>query len=291
MSSVREAYLRASSFLKERGRAEPERSAELLLMHVLGVSRTRLLAMWSDPVEEAALERLQELVMRRAGGEPVQYIVGEAYFLGRRFYVDKQVLIPRPETELLVERALLLGDELWGEAGSPLVADLGTGSGAIAVSLAAERPAWRAAACDISPGALGVARRNAEAHGVLERIAFLEGDWLEPLVAAFGAGGIDAVVANPPYIPTEECGRLQIEVSGYEPPAALDGGADGMDPYRTILKQMKAYGVQPRLAAFECGLGQAQELSRMLREFGLWPEVSIVEDFAGIERHVIGVRR
>lgn len=291
MSSVREAYVWASSFLKERGVGEAERSAELLLEHVLGTNRTRLLAMWSDPVGDADLEKLRNLVLRRAEGEPVQYIVGEAYFCGRRFAVDPNVLIPRPETELLVERVLLLGDELWGRTGTPRVADLGTGSGAIAVSLAASRPSWRVAACDISPGALAVARRNAAAHGVGNRIAFLEGDWLLPAVEAFGPDAIDAVVANPPYIPTGECGRLQVEVSRYEPSLALDGGEDGMVPYRRMLEQMAVHGVQPRLFAFECGLGQARELARMVRDAGSWPEVSIVEDFAGIERHVIGVRR
>lgn len=290
MITTREAYMRASSFLGERGVSEPAASAEMLLQHALGVTRTRLLALWSDPVEHAAFETLWTLLQRRAAGEPVQYITGEAFFYGRRFAVGRGVLIPRPETELLVERALTYGDALWGKAGTPRVVDAGTGSGAISVTLAAERPSWRVAASDVSAEALLRARENAFFHGVAERMDFLEGDWLKPALAAYGAGGIDAVISNPPYIRTPDMAGLQVEVRDFEPQLALDGGDDGLDPYRDILGQLAAAGARPRLIGLECGLGQARELSGLLRSAGQWDEFTIVEDYAGIERHVFGVR-
>jgi release factor glutamine methyltransferase len=283
--------MRASSFLGERGVEEHAVSAELLLQHVLGVTRARLLAMWSDPMDEDAFDALWALLQRRAAGEPVQYIIGETYFYGLPFRVTKAVLIPRPETELLVERVLHMGRERWGkDEEGPLVVDVGTGSGAIAVSLAAEQPAWRVAAIDISPEALEVARENAAANGVAERVAFLEGDLLDPAIGEYGAS-IDMLVSNPPYIRSWDIDGLQREVRDYEPHLALDGGADGLNPYRRMLQQMAAASVWPRIVAFECGLGQAQELAGLLRETGQWTNVSIVEDYAGIERHVIGARR
>ena len=293
--TVREAFMRASSFLGERGVSEAPASSELLLQHVLGVTRTRLLAIWSDPMDEDAFEKLWALLQRRVSGEPVQYIMGEAYFYGRRFAVDRSVLIPRPETELLAERVLQLGDELWGASGTPRIVDVGTGSGAIAVTLACERAAWRVAASDISPEALETARRNSAALGA--ELEFLLGDLLEPAAKAYGGGeggldgGIDAVVSNPPYIRSSDMAGLQVEVREFEPHLALDGGEDGLDPYRRLLAQMEAFGVRPRLVGFECGLGQARDLARLMREQGWWSDVSIVEDYAGIERHVLAVRR
>jgi release factor glutamine methyltransferase len=275
--------------LGERGIEEHSASTEMLLCHVLGVTRTRLLMLWSDPIEEDAFDTLWALLQRRAAGEPVQYIIGETFFYERPFRVTKAVLIPRPETELLVERIAALGRELWGENGSPLVADVGTGSGAIAVSLAAELPSWRLAAVDISPEALEVARGNAASNGVAERVAFLEGDLLAPALHTYG-DTIDVIVSNPPYIRSADLDGLQVEVREFEPHLALDGGPDGLVPYRRMLEQMNEHRAWPRVVGFECGLGQAQELAGMLRETGRWSEVSIVEDFSGIERHVIAWR-
>ena len=288
MRTIREAYLRASSFLKERGVEEAGASAELLLRHVLRVNRTKLLVMWDESLEDDAFDRLWEMLQRRADGEPVQYIMGEAYFYGRPFQVNKAVLIPRPETELLAERIVLLGREFWGAEGSPRVVDIGTGSGAIAVTLASECPAWQVAASDISPAALEVARGNARANGVEDRILFLEGDLLEP--AAREWGRIDILVSNPPYICTADLDGLQREVRDYEPHLALDGGPDGLVLYRRMLAQMAEFDVWPRLVGFECGMGQAQELSRLIQETGRWSKVMIVDDYAGIERHVIASR-
>lgn len=291
--TLREAYMRASSFLVERGVDEASASAELLLQHVLGINRTRLLLLWSDPIADEAFDRLWTLIQRRAAGEPVQYIIGETYFYGRPFAVSRDVLIPRPETELLAERIIALGRRLWpegGEAGhGPLAIDVGTGSGAIAVTVAAECPSWRVAALDISAEALAVARGNAERNGVDERIAFLEGDLLAPAKREYN-GGIDILISNPPYIPSDVIEELQIEVRGFEPRLALDGGSDGLLPYRTMLEQMGEYELWPRLVGFEVGLGQAQELARMLRETGRWTDLEVVEDLAGIERHVMAWR-
>ncbi len=275
-----------------RGVSEHAASAELLLQHVLGVSRTRLLLVWSDPIEEEAFGKLWDLLQRRAAGEPVQYIMGEAYFYGLPFRVTPAVLIPRPETELLVERIAAIGRELWepGSGARPVIVDVGAGSGAIGVSLAAENPSWRVFCSDISVDALAVAASNAERNGVTDRVRFLEGDLLEPAARELGET-IDMLVSNPPYIRSSDINELQVEVRDYEPHLALDGGPDGLAPYRRILEQMREFNVWPRLVGFEVGMGQARDLEQMLRETCRWTELLVVPDLAGIERHVIGVRR
>lgn len=286
--TVREAFVRASSFLGERGVSEAPASSELLLQHVLGISRAKLLTIWSDPIDGDRFDEFWTLLQRRASGEPVQYITGEAYFYGCRFAVTKAVLIPRPETELLVERIALLGDELWGKEGAPLAVDIGTGSGAIAVSLAKERRCWRIVASDISPEALEVARANSAANEA--EVAFLEGDLLEPAAKQYGRE-IDILVSNPPYIRAADLAGLQVEVRDFEPALALVGGKDGLAMYKRMMEQMAAFGVWPRLIGFEVGLGQAQEVAGLLRETEKWQEIAVVLDYAGIERHVIGIRR
>ncbi|EXX84563.1 SAM-dependent methyltransferase, partial [Paenibacillus darwinianus] len=259
-----------------------------------------------------------ELVTRKAAGEPVQYITGEQWFYGLPFKVTPAVLIPRPETELLVEAVLAAADRLWpGAAGpepgpglpAPTVVDIGTGSGAIAVTLAAQRPGWRVCASDLSEEALTVARLNAARHGVSARMAFAHGDLLEPYAAppadedgdqaADGAAWqqseapglrIDVLVSNPPYIPVADIDGLQLEVRDHEPRLALDGGEDGLAPYRRMLAQVPRLAAPPAIVAFELGQGQAQAVARMLREAGHWDEIRIIKDYAGIERHVLGAR-
>lgn len=291
--TIGEACLQASSYLEAHGAAEPRASAELLLMHALGIDRASLLRDWREPVPDDRLGEWAAMVRRRAAGEPVQYITGEQWFFGLPFTVTPAVLIPRPETELLVEAVLETADRLWPDDGAGAaprlhVADIGTGSGAIAVALAVRRPHWRLFATDLSPDALAVARANAERHGVAERITFLAGDLLEP----FAAGGRDArkldiVVSNPPYIPSSDLAGLQREVRDYEPRLALDGGPDGLDPYRRMAARLRTLPAVPRVVAFEVGFGQARAVAGLLSDAGCWPDLRIIRDYAGIERHVI----
>ncbi|WP_166243684.1 peptide chain release factor N(5)-glutamine methyltransferase [Paenibacillus turpanensis] len=295
---MREAYARASSFLLERGVEDSGRNVELLLMHVAGIGRAQLFSRWSEPIAEEVEEELERLLMRRASGEPLQYIVGDQEFYGFPFAVSPAVLIPRPETELLVEQLLARGDRLFageagaGEAGStgavrPQVLDIGTGSGCIAVTLAKLRPQWGVSAVDISESALEVAKGNAERLGAPVR--FLHGSWLSP---ALEEGlRVDILVSNPPYIPAGELPFLQREVRDYEPRGALDGGIDGMDPYRVLVEQMKQLpGGGPRLVGFEVGIHQAEQVAGLLRSSSEWGGVDIVKDYAGIKRHVLAWR-
>lgn len=286
--SVREAWSRASSFLREAGLEEHDRQAELLIQHVLGWSSTSYWLGLADPFPAEAGERLHGLLERKAAGEPLQYITGEQEFFGLTFAVDPSVLIPRPETELLVERLLADSARLGREedGGSAwTAADIGTGSGVIPVTLAVRQPNWRLAAVDISGAALETARRNAERHGVAERIVFLEGDLLAPLEKA--GWRPDALISNPPYIPSGDLSGLQREVRDYEPRLALDGGSDGLDCYRRLALGVAAWDRPPRWVGLEVGFGQAAAVAELLRRSSRWERVETVKDWNGIERHVI----
>lgn len=288
-ATIREAYVEASSFLQRSGVREPEANARLLLEHLLGESRSGLLLRWPEPFPPEREADWQRLLERKASGEPVQYIVGEQEFYGLPFKVTPAVLIPRPETELLVEQIVRIGRQLWGEGAAPRVADIGTGSGAIAVSLAVQCPGWQVMASDISPSALEVARENAARHRVEERVAFVEGDLLGPWIER--GERLDAVVSNPPYIPEGEEPALQPEVRLYEPHTALFGGADGLDPYRRLTEQLRRLPAMPQLVGFEVGQGQAADVRGLLEEAADWDEVLIVPDLAGIDRHVIAYQK
>jgi release factor glutamine methyltransferase len=285
--TIREAFVEASSFFKERGIADSASCAELLLQHVLGWSRSRLLLHWEEQLPSELAPLWREYVARKAEGEPVQYITGEQEFYGLQLeVVSGAVLIPRPETELLVEGILREEARLFGQGAAVRLADIGTGSGAIPVALACARPAWRMIACDISPQALDVARRNAAKHGVAGQIAFYEGDLLGPLL---GSGiTVDVLVSNPPYIPAADIPLLQPEVRLYEPHLALVGGDDGLAVYRRLTQQLPEL---PTLVALEVGIGQSADVSGMLGRCADWDEIYTIPDLAGIERHVMAVRR
>lgn len=309
--TIREAYSEASSFLRRHGVREPESNAERLLEHVLGESRSGMLLRWGEKFPVEQLGNWERLLERKAAGEPVQYIIGEQEFYGLAFKVTPAVLIPRPETELLVEevlrlgRLLLSGDSDAGEADGgaeeqgpetdgavcrePVVCDIGTGSGAIAVTLASACPGWRVLASDLSPEALSVARSNAQRLGVGERITFAEGDLLRPWIER--RERIDILVSNPPYIPEADEPGLQPEVRLYEPRTALYGGEDGLVLYRRMTAQLAELAALPRLIGFEVGLGQAQAVRGLLEQAGDWDDVYVVPDLAGIERHVIAYKK
>ncbi|WP_211147069.1 peptide chain release factor N(5)-glutamine methyltransferase [Paenibacillus dokdonensis] len=295
--TIREAFIEASSFLTACGVTEPQRSAQLLLEHVLKLEGAAYYMALTEPFPAECREPWEQAVSRRGAGEPAQYITGEQEFYGIPFEVTPAVLIPRPETELLVEAVLTQAKRLWPQGAMPSgdanggdgalrpleCADIGTGSGAIAVTLALQAPRWHVRASDISQGALQVAARNAAANGA--QVAFLEGNLLEP----FAGGWLDILVSNPPYIPAADIDGLQREVRDHEPRTALDGGTDGLGPYRLMMEQLPLLQAPPRLIGFELGQGQAQDVAELLRAAGHWDEIIIVPDLAGIERHVLGV--
>ncbi|MCR2807433.1 peptide chain release factor N(5)-glutamine methyltransferase [Paenibacillus sp. SCIV0701] len=301
--TIRQARDRAAGWMEEQGVEDGRSQADRLLQHVLGMERPALLLAWGDPFPEAKAEAWTALVRRRGAGEPLQYLLGEEWFYGRPFQVTPAVLIPRPETELLVEAVLEAAGRLWPPAAAegaaaPTVVDVGTGSGAIAVTLAAQRHDWRVIASDLSPDALEVARANASRHGAAGRIAFAQGDLLAPLIAQ-GRGGtavdgagtrVDVLVSNPPYIPSADMPGLQREVREYEPHLALEGGADGLDPYRRMLEQLPLLPAMPRIVAFELGMGQPRIVAELMRGMGEWDDIRIITDYGGIERHIVAVR-
>lgn len=278
-----EARREASSFLAASGINEPDSNADLLMRHVLGLEGAAYLMALRDPFPEDRKDEWEEVIRRKAAGEPAQYIIGEQEFYGLTFEVTPAVLIPRPETELLVEAIAKAGDRLW-PGGAPQVADIGTGSGAIAAALKHLRPAWRITASDISPEALVVAQRNVQRLSL--DVEFKQGNLLEP----FAGEALDIVVSNPPYIPAETIEGLQPEVRDYEPRGALDGGQDGLDPYRIMMTQLRLLPHPPRLIGFELGMGQASDIAKMLESEGMWGEIVTVQDLAGIDRHVLGLR-
>ncbi|MBA4495941.1 peptide chain release factor N(5)-glutamine methyltransferase [Paenactinomyces guangxiensis] len=287
--TIRQAWQWASSFLQEKGTASPEFEAELLVRRCLEVDRARFFTMWNQPWPAEVQEQLSGWLERRAQGEPIQYILGDQEFYGRLFQVNPSVLIPRPETEILVETVLQEAEKEWGD--QPLhVVDVGTGSGAIAVTLAAERPHWEVTAIDVSKEALNMARQNARQHQVEERIMWIHGEYLTPLLQ--GKAPLDILVSNPPYIPSAEVHGLEKQVSQFEPRLALDGGEDGLDPYRVLTNQLAQWNQPVQLVCFEIGADQGKAVSTLVANIAGQGEVSVRKDLAGLDRVVAGwIRR
>jgi release factor glutamine methyltransferase len=263
--------LRASPAAQGPG-ATPDLDAELLLVHILGTSRARLRSHPEESASDAQSKRYIALIERRATGEPLAYVIGRRDFWSLRLTVTPAVLVPRPETELLVERALALRHEEFGR-----VVDLGTGSGAIALTLASERPGWQVAATDVSEEALAIARSNAESLD-LKRVQFLLGSWFEPLVGRT----FDLIVSNPPYI-AEDDPAMQDPALRHEPRGALTPGGDGMASLRAIIDAAPDYLERDGWLLLEHGSDQAAEVTRELVARGL-RHVRSHRDLAGHER-------
>nr|WP_255807461.1 peptide chain release factor N(5)-glutamine methyltransferase [Cohnella mopanensis] len=290
--TLSDAWRQGAEQLRQAGVEEADADAELLLLYLLGLSKAALLRDWRDPFPDGKMGAWNELLGRRALGVPVQYLIGEQHFYGRAFKVSEAVLIPRPETELLAEAVLEIADRLWASpsAIAPVVLDVGTGSGILAVTLAKERPQWQVLASDLSEDALRMAKRNAGKHEVASRITFVQGDLLTPFLDDNGHPGIDIFVSNPPYIPSSDISGLQREVRDHEPRLALDGGEDGLNPYRIMATQLARLKKLPRIVAWEVGAGQAADVAEFLRLAADWDEIRYVKDYAGIDRHVIAVK-
>jgi len=281
--SVKEALTRGRQILRRAGVPEAAVDAEVLLAHVLATDRLALYREEQRALSPREWTLFRDLLVRRARREPVAYLTGRKEFMGLAFAVNRAVLIPRPETELLVERALALSSG-WE---APVVVDVGTGCGAVAVSLAYYHAWAEVHATDISDAALAVARENAARHGVASRVHLYPGDLLAPVV--FLAGRVDLVVANLPYVTSGELARLPPDVRDYEPRAALDGGPDGLALYRRLVPQaarvLRAGGV---LLA-EVGPGQGRVLADLLVAAG-WRETRVILDYGGRERVVEAIR-
>lgn len=298
----------------------PLKDAEWLLRHVLGRDKAWLMTHEEDGVEDDAAQRFAELIKRREKGEPMQYILGEVEFYGMPFRVTPDVLIPRPETEHLVEKVIEMAAEFY----RPRLLDVGTGSGVIAIAIAKQLPHAQVTATDLSADALNVARENAARNGV--RVRFLQGDLLEPVrraqsdvagketrkatadpstmfVAKHATNSAqddklnmnalseeekyEIIASNPPYVPSEEKALLAVEVRDHEPEMALYGGADGLGIYRRLIPAAWAQLVDGGWLVMEMGFGQAEKISALMDEAG-FEEVSAIKDLQGIERILCG---
>jgi len=253
--------------------------AELLLAATLDLDRVGLYVNFERPLDSSELAAFREQVQRRAKGEPVQYILGETEFWSLPFTVSPAVLVPRADTEVLVEEALSRIE------GPVHLLDVGTGSGAIAVAMAHEKPEIQVTALDCSEEALHVARGNAERNGVAERVSCLAGD-----LAELPPGPFAMVVSNPPYIPTADCEQLMTEVRDHEPRLALDGGEDGLTAYRQLTSQSGEILLPGGWLLVEVGIGQAEDVVALFEAAGL-AEIKSRDDYAGIPRVVSGRKK
>lgn len=282
MTDIRTLLQKAARELAASGSPSARLDAEVLLMRFVGIDRLSLLTHPERELDATQAEGFADWVARRRCGEPVAYITGIKEFWSLDFAVGPAVLIPRPETECLVEEALACLGESDAEA---RIADIGTGSGAIAVALAGERPGAQLVATDLSAEALAVARRNASRHGVAGRIEFREGD-----LFAAAEGPFDLVVSNPPYIAAADYPLLAEGIRAFEPGQALLAGPEGTEVHGRIIA-----AAAPRLKPggwllLEIGEGQADRVGALFREAGFYDRIRIRKDYGGIERVVIARR-
>jgi release factor glutamine methyltransferase len=294
--TVGELLRRATGYLAEKGLPTPRLDAEVLLAWTLGGDRVRLYVEYDRPLTPDEVGRYRELIGRRAKRVPVALLRGFKEFFALPFTVSPAVLIPRPETESLVQEVLgwLAGQgaEERSRAAQTrwTVADLATGSGCVGVTVAKCAPAVRVVATDRSREALAVAEMNAARHGVADRVRFLAGDGLAPLLAAGWAGKLDVLAANPPYIPSATVDQLGQDVA-YEPRLALDGGPDGLRFYRDWVPQAGRLLRPGGLLALEIGHDQGAAVTGLVEATGEFGEVRVIQDHGGRDRVVRAIRR
>ena len=274
-------------YLQEKGVDSARLSAELLLAQALGCERIGLYTNFDQEVPDLLLARFRELVGLRAKHVPVGYLTGKAYFYSLEFKVNPDVLIPRPETELLVEQLITICRT--SHFTSPNILEIGTGSGCVAVALAKNLPHATLVATDISEKALEVGGENAARHGLGERIEFAQGDLFESLGDEPSKPRVfDFIVSNPPYIGRSEMPDLPTDVREYEPSVALLAGEDAMAIHKRIVQGAKSYLAENGKLLMEIGCGQGEEVKKILEESGYLTEVRTVRDLQGHERIVIG---
>lgn len=280
--TVQEALDWTRAYLERKGDENPRLSAEWLLSAATGLSRLEVYAYFDRPLDKHELATLHEGVARRAKGEPLQYVTGEMGFRHIVVRCEPGALIPRPETEWLVEYALPQVKQAVASRGCARVLEVGTGTGCIACSIASEVPQAQVVATDISPDAISLATRNAEALSLADRIAFVCCD-LDAGLAEQDRAGFDLLISNPPYIPTAELPTLPREVSGYEPELALDGGADGLDVFRRLLACAPTWLAPGGLLACELHEATLAAAAQLASQAGL-VDVQIKQDLAGRDR-------
>jgi release factor glutamine methyltransferase len=282
--TVLEVIQRSGDFLNERGVESSRLQVELLLAHLLQVPRLKLYLNFNRVLTESELAEARRLVQRRGRREPLQHILGSASFCGLEMAVNRRVLVPRPETELLAEQAWTFAEKLNRERGtSPKVLDFGTGSGCLAIAIATRCPSAIVHALDISADALETARSNAERHGVAERLVWFPGDGFSALGTAIR---YDLIVSNPPYIPTALIETLDPEVRDFDPRLALDGGKTGLNFYELLAREAGRYLEAGGRIMLELGDDQAPAV-RALFSAPPWAEPAVLDDYSGCPRILI----
>ena len=268
-------------YFNDNGIETARLDAEVLLGHVLGKERIYLYIHFDQPLQQDELAAFKACIKKRVQRMPVAYIVGRKEFMGLDFQVNEYTLVPRPDTEILVEAAIERLKAIKKEHG--IIADIGTGSGAICLSVLHYLPEARAVTVDISEEALAVAKANAEALEVSNRIELLQGDMLKPVKDR----RFSAILSNPPYIPDADIEALEPEVKVYEPLGALAGGTDGLDFYRQLTGASSELIEDGGFLAMEIGIGQAEDLLSLAEQADCWQKTEVVKDLAGIERVVV----
>lgn len=280
MAKVYEALQWASSFLSEHKR--DENAGELLLRFFLHMDRSTLLSNLREELDQDVFSRFQDAVRLHAEGRPIQYIMGFEEFYGRTFLVNEHVLIPRPETEELVLGAIERMEGLFGKQRLVDVVDVGTGSGAIAITLKLERPELQVTASDISEDALEVAAKNAQQLSA--EVQFEKGDLLQPFLEK--GQKFDVVISNPPYIPLGDKADMSIVVTDHEPHGALFAGEDGLDLYRRLAQELPFVLKEKALVGFEVGAGQSKAVTELLQQAFPAAKIETVYDINGKDRMV-----
>jgi len=276
--TVLEAIQKSAEFLARKGVETPRLQTELLLAHLLKMPRMKLYLNFDRPLTTEETDGLRECIKRRGQREPIQHITGSTSFCGYEITVNRHVLIPRPETEILAELGWQFLSTLTSQP--PTALDFGTGSGCIAVALAMKCPTAQITAMDVSPDALALARENAARNHVAGPIRFLQSDGFAALP---GNTHFDLVISNPPYIPSAEIATLQPEVRDFDPHGALDGGADGLDFYRLIAKEAGAFLKPGGPVLLEFGDGQAEAVRKIFEE-EKWVVEAVREDYSHRQR-------
>ena len=279
--TVLEAIQKSADFLGKKNVESPRLQTELLLAHLLKMPRMKLYLNFDHVLTPVETDTLREFVKRRGQREPLQHIVGSTSFCGYEIAVNRHVLVPRPETELLAEAGWQFLSTLNSQPSTVL--DFGTGSGCIAIALAAKYPDAKVIATDISSDALALAKQNAEKNNVAARIEFLQGNGFTALSAD---SKFDLIISNPPYIPTAEIETLQPEVRDFDPRAALDGGADGLDFYRKLAAEVKMFLKPEGKIMLEFGDGQADAIKKIFED-EKWVVEAVKEDYSQRARILI----
>lgn len=279
MITLLDVLKKSEAFLSKKGCQSPRLDAEILIGRALCMTRLEVYMQFERPMLEAELESIRSLIGRRSSREPVAYIEGSKEFWSQPFVVRPGILIPRPDTETLVEAAL----ELIPIDEPIFVADIGAGSGCVGLAIATERPKVKLFSTDISPVAIKTVTENAVALGLRERVAPLTGDLMSPIP---DSRTVDIVVSNPPYIPTKDIDDLAPEILDFEPMGALDGGEDGLDIYRRLIPE--ASNRARRAVLVEVGAGQADAVTEIFNQSGL-KEIGRHKDLSGIERVISGL--